>query len=297
MSESWHSYPKVWNIGHAATKELFDGPVIVQEKIDGSQFSFGRFGGELRCKSKSSQLVVEAPEKMFSSAVNVASQLDLIDGWTYRGEYLQKPKHNTLAYDRTPIDHIILFDINIGHEEYLTVAGVQREAIRLGLESVPLLHEGIITAVSELLALLERTSILGGQKVEGVVVKNYAKFGPDGKALMGKYVREEFKELNRHDFRERNPLQNDILTRLVNTYKTSARWDKAIIHLREQGKLENSPRDIPLVMKEITRDLLEECKPEIEKELFAWAWKDLSRRLTAGAAEHYKKRLLENVLD
>lgn len=41
--ESWTSYPKIWNVGHAAVATMFDHPVLVEEKVDGSQFSFGRF--------------------------------------------------------------------------------------------------------------------------------------------------------------------------------------------------------------------------------------------------------------
>ena len=44
---SWHSYGKIFNLGHKETEALFDGPVVVEEKIDGSQFSFGSINGEL----------------------------------------------------------------------------------------------------------------------------------------------------------------------------------------------------------------------------------------------------------
>ena len=37
------SYPKIYSLGHAAILDLLDGRVIVEEKVDGSQFSFGLF--------------------------------------------------------------------------------------------------------------------------------------------------------------------------------------------------------------------------------------------------------------
>lgn len=43
LSTSWHSYPKSLNVGHKLAEKLFDGPVVIQEKVDGSQFSFGVF--------------------------------------------------------------------------------------------------------------------------------------------------------------------------------------------------------------------------------------------------------------
>ena len=35
------SYPKVYNLGHRAIVGLTEESVVVQEKVDGSQFSFG----------------------------------------------------------------------------------------------------------------------------------------------------------------------------------------------------------------------------------------------------------------
>lgn len=37
------SYPKIYNMGHAAIAELLLGEVTVEEKVDGSQISFGIF--------------------------------------------------------------------------------------------------------------------------------------------------------------------------------------------------------------------------------------------------------------
>jgi hypothetical protein len=178
---SWHSYPSVFTMGHKAIEELLLDPIIVEEKIDGSQFSFGRFNGELRVKSKGKEMIADAPEKLFKEAVATAASLELRDGWTYRGECLQKPKHNSLAYDRVPHGNVILFDINSDEERYLSYEEKQAEATRLGLEIVPLLFTGKIESANDVLSFLERTSILGGQKIEGVVIKNYSRFGRDKK--------------------------------------------------------------------------------------------------------------------
>jgi hypothetical protein len=34
---SWHSYPSIFTLGHSAISDLLDGPVCVEEKVDGSQ--------------------------------------------------------------------------------------------------------------------------------------------------------------------------------------------------------------------------------------------------------------------
>ncbi|KKK80799.1 hypothetical protein LCGC14_2819850, partial [marine sediment metagenome] len=70
------SYGKVYNIGHAAVVELFDDEVTVEEKIDGSQFSFGVDAvGELACRSKGAVIDVDAPPKLFAGAVETARSL------------------------------------------------------------------------------------------------------------------------------------------------------------------------------------------------------------------------------
>ncbi len=120
MNTSWHSYPKVWAIGHGYLTELFFDDVTVEEKVDGSQFSFGLFGGEIKMKSKNNEFVGSDTEKMFNlakAAVEARTSL-LREGWTYRAEYLSKPKHNVLAYSRVPESNLIIFDINTGEEQY-----------------------------------------------------------------------------------------------------------------------------------------------------------------------------------
>lgn len=63
------SYPKVYNFGHRAIVDLMDGPVVVQEKVDGSQFSAGVIDGKLHCRSHHNALNLDEPPKMFREAV------------------------------------------------------------------------------------------------------------------------------------------------------------------------------------------------------------------------------------
>src|SRR3954465_2218887 len=106
------SYTKILTFGHAYVRDILEGEVVIQEKVDGSQISFGLdLTGELHIRSKGAGLITDAPEKMFQAGVAaikaIADQLPL--GWVFRGEYLAKPKHNTLAYDRVPKNHIVLW--------------------------------------------------------------------------------------------------------------------------------------------------------------------------------------------
>lgn len=290
---SYHSYPKVLNLGHKHLAGIFSDPVIVEEKIDGSQFSFCRDINALHMRSKGQEIVEGNEPNMFLKAIEWvrANVAQLQPGWTYRCEYLEKPKHNTLAYDRTPVNHLIGFDINIGEEDYLESAAKAAEFARIGLECVPCLFSGIIHRAAELVYLLERTSCLGGPKIEGVVVKNYKRLTPDGKVMIGKHVSEGFKEVN--GATHVKPTRADILTALAAQYATEARWCKAVQHLRDSGTLLGSPQDIGPLMREIHADVIAECSDEIKTALFKWAWKGIACGLTRGFPEWYKKRYVE----
>lgn len=296
---SWHSYPSIYNLGHRYIADLLTVPVNVEEKIDGSQFSWGTTeDGEIMIRSKGAVMITDAPEKMFTAAVATVKELAPIlhPGWTYRAEYLAKPKHNALAYDRIPKRNVILFDVSTGEESYLSYSDKQMEAERIGLECVPLLHTGSIANVEEFRAFLDRESVLGGQKIEGVVVKpsSYNLFGKDKKCLMGKFVSEAFKEVHTKEWKNTNPSQNDILDLLGASYRTPARWNKAVLHLTEIGALEGSPKDIGSLMKEVPADIEKECADEIKEKLYAWAWPHIRRKVVSGLPEWYKGELLNS---
>ena len=288
------SYGKIYSMGHREARELFTHPVTVEEKVDGSQFSFGVYGGELKCRSKGCEIVIDAPDKLFANAVATIRELAplLRDGWTYRGEYLSKPKHNTLAYDRIPKSHIVIFDIDRGENDYMGEDERAAEAERIGLEVVPVFFVGTLKSPEEVLSLLEKASFLGGQRIEGMVFKSRVLFGADKKPLMAKHVSDRFKEMHQANWKPDRSSGKDVIQLLIGAYRTPARFEKAVQHLRDEGKLEVSPRDIGPLIKELQKDFKEECLPEVAEKLLQWALPDLVRGLTAGFPEWYKERLL-----
>jgi hypothetical protein len=293
-----HGYPHIYSFGHRCVAGLLVGPVYVQEKVDGSQFSFGLDeDGTVITKSKGAIVYMETADKLFKDAVTYVNSLkdQLTPGYTYRGEVLCRPKHNTLAYDRVPRHNVVIFDVNNGEECYLHYEEVVKEAERLDLEVVPLLFTGMVESAEQLKAFLETVSFLGGQKIEGVVVKpvGYGLFGIDKKVLFGKYVSEVFKEVHGGNWKSSNPTHNEIVEKVALSYKTPARWNKSIQHLKEAGQLEDSPTDIGKLLKEINVDVLKECEAEIKEELFKQAWPKIARIITGGFPEYYKKMLLE----
>lgn len=310
---SWHAYPSIYNLGHRAVADLFKHDVYVEEKVDGSQFSFGLFeepyrddgdwsatkSYELRVRSKGAVMNINAPERMFERAVETVKELapKLHVGWTYRCEYLAKPKHNTLAYDRVPGGYLIGFDISTGDQMWLNPIEKRVEFNRLGLETVPILASSISgepLTLDELRTVLDNTtSVLGGQLIEGVVVKPFGSlYGPDKKTLMGKFVSERFKESHKVEWKASNPSRADVVERIIQAHARPARYNKAIQHLREVGALEDSPRDIGKLLQELERDVLQEEGEVIAKTLMARFWPDIARGIRRGFPEYYKQELL-----
>jgi hypothetical protein len=283
-------YPKVYNLGHRGVQDLFKDPVSVEEKVDGSQFSFGIIDGELSCKSHHQQINMDEPPKMFKKAIETVRNLEprLYLGWIYRCEYLEKPKHNVLCYDRVPDQNLVIFDIEKGESDFLTVEQRNIEASRLGLEAVEVFFEGILEDYSTVVEFLGKLSMLGGQQIEGLVFKNHNRFGIDGKILVGKHVSESFKERHGQSFKTqgKNPQQE-----IGESLNTEARWEKAIQHLREQELLTDSPKDIGPLLKEIQLDIQEECADEIKELLFKAYWIVISKIATNGFPQWYKDRL------
>lgn len=287
-----HSYPTVFALGHKAIEQLLSGPVIVEEKVDGSQFSMSREKGELSCRSKGQHLIVDNPEKLFAKAVATAASLDLHDGWVYRCEYLSKPCHNTLAYSRAPERNLVIYDVEIGEQSYLAPAEKYLESARLGIECVPLIFEGILGGgMGAIQAWLERESMLGGCKIEGVVVKNYALFTPEKKVAVAKFVAPDFAEKNKVAWKASNPTTADVIDRLIEALRTPARWQKAVQHLRDAGELTESPKDIGALVKEAQADITKEERDWIAEELMNFALAKILRGSVRGLPEWYKEQL------
>lgn len=288
------AFPKIHALGTRYVESIFDRPVEITEKVDGSQFVFGKFQGEIKFRSKGRSIYQDSVDNMFKTAVDVVLSMDLPDDAAFYCEYLQKPKHNMLAYDRTPEGHLILFGMSdFARETMVADHNVLSEwAARLGVECVPLLFSGETTAEA-VLDLLTTDSVLGGQKIEGVVVKNYKdctiaeRIYP---VMAAKFVSEAFKEIHKTKWGPENTSVGKWET-FKEGHRTEARWMKAVQHLRDDGRLEGEPRDIGNLIKEVHRDIGEEEKENIKEFLYRQFGAELIRRSTAGLPEWYKEQI------
>lgn len=295
------SFPKVWAIGQPHIKDIFDGDIVLEEKVDGSQFGGGVFNGELFCRSKGVKGIQDNPPDMFRPTVDhIKSVQDkLIPGTMYWGEAIKDKKHNTLTYSRVPRGYLVLFAAQYPDGSFAGREDLEQMAYDLKCEVVPCFYRGKWECEpTEIFQYLEKESFLGGPKVEGVVVKNYNKDymlgGQYFPFMAGKYVSEKFKEKHSVNWKRENTGKGRFEV-LCENYRNERRWEKAVQHLAEEGRLEHSPRDIGELIKEIKRDIIEEEKEEIKEELWKIFSDQLIRNSVKGAAEWYKERLVDNV--
>lgn len=296
LSNRVSGYGKVWNYDDRPVREMFASAqrIEIEEKVDGSQFSFGMLGGQLRMRSKG-QEVFAGNNCMFDLASETASglfEMDMLkEGVVYRGEYIKKPKHNTLCYGGVPEGHIVLYEVeqdgeSLWHEQ------VMAEGDRLGLPVSPLIYSGPLLPRDDIESLLDRDSFLGGCKIEGVVIKaRNMRHLQDGKMLKAKVVAGWFKERHGKAWKFKNPGAGDIVEQIGASLETDARFAKTVQHLDERGELEWGVRDIGNLMKELGTDLYAEHSDTIKDELFKHFWPKIQRRANRGFVEWYKGQL------
>jgi len=291
------AFTKIFAIGTDYIRDIFNEEVEITEKIDGSQFDFGKIDGKLYMRSKGAMLFLENPEKMFSEGISYVESIQdrLPEGKVFYCEYMKKPKHNTLKYIRIPNNHLMLFSV-MDIQKQSFEASVGWDGV-LGIEHVPVIHCGKIESASELTDLLKKESVLGGVSIEGVVVKNYLRqflLGGQPMPLMaGKFVSESFKEVHRERWGAEEKGKSRMET-FFESFRTPARWEKAVQHLQEKGELDNEPKDIGKLFKEVQTDLEAEEKEAIKEFLWREFSGEIKRKASAGMAEWYKNKLMES---
>ena len=300
------SYTKVLTIGARGTEHLLRGEVVVQEKVDGSQFAFGIDAeGNTGCRSHHQQLDMNGGAGMFEEAVKhvraVKYELGLL--WRAGGEapmtlyceYLQKPKHNSLAYERTPSHHLVLFDA-LDNGNWVSADMLRGFAEELGIDAIPELYRGPVASMDELNPLLATRSYLGGQTVEGIVIKNYAELlalGGNTYPVFCKWVNQAFKERNAKNWAVES--NKGKLEAYLESFCAEGRWAKAVQHLREQDRLLDAPQDIGPLIKEIQRDVEEEEAENIKRDLYRMYIGEIKRHATRRFPEWYKEQLAARI--
>lgn len=253
MSASLPAHPKILQLGKV--HDLLDGTIIVEEKIDGSQFAFGRAAddGRLVFRSKGRELFPENVDKLFANTVAAVQAREddimrrMLPGEFLYGEALHAPKHNTLAYERVPQGHLVLFGGSDATGAWMHRGELEELAGELRFDVTPVLSHltdidpvDTTAIVEHLRGLVDGPSFLGGKR-EGIVIKNYGKqihYNGIMSPIFCKLVSDGFKEKHNENWKP----GRDLLADLLNGYRSEARWQKAVQYLRER-KLAQHYRD------------------------------------------------------
>lgn len=300
MSGHVPSYPKVIALGSYGTERCLMGAVIVEEKADGSQLGWGLDEeGQLCVRSHGQQLILDNAG-MFQPAVDYLRSINwcftpLANLWFY-GEYFAKPKQNTLAYSRIPRHGIMLFDCF--WQGMFRRDKMHEYAEAMDLETAPILAAGELPNFdSYAQELLKQESFLGGQVIEGVVIKNYHEtisIGGKVQPLFCKLVRPQFAERNIGEHKAEG--RKATVDSIIESCRSEARWLKAIQRRREDGKLLGAAQDIGPLIRSVQEDLAAEEKETIKAQLWAAVKDDVMRKSVAGFAEWYKEQLRTEAL-
>lgn len=298
------TYQKILGDHKPETKPVLDGLIVVEEKVDGSQFRIEIDDqGKISCASHHQELnLLDSPfKKATDTAQNIfktfrAKPGDVVSVFC---EYLEKPKHNAIPYARVPKDNLVIWDV-FENGRWLYRGDKEFFARSFGMEVVPLLWAGVAQDFTKELQaeLLSRESFLkhqgGYDRIEGIVVKNYDKFwDPEkyswltGHYLALKIVNDSFKEKNR----VANPTRGNGLEELKESCRTEARWRKAVQHLTEKGLLVNDMKDLSSICPRVIQDLEEEEKETIKEELWKLYKKDILGFSVKGLPEWYLEHL------
>jgi hypothetical protein len=302
------SFPKIFTLGTQVIKDIFSEPVEVTEKVDGSMWCFGiSKSGELVYRSKNQILTGLVVPGMFEIAYQqvlrmepILRSLPDINGTYFYCEYLNKPKHNCLAYERVPKNNLYLFGVCNPDGTFENKPSIlEFFANLLEIEPPKVIFEGTVTSQEQLDEFLKLDSILGKQKIEGIVIKRYTPFmwmGMQMPIMMGKWVSQEFKETHKKTWKYDNT-PSGVVARLVEELSSEARWNKAIQHLKEAGVLINDPKDIGALLEEIKRDLIEEEAEYIKEKLYVAFIDDIVRKARQGFPEWYKAQLRASIFE
>ena len=248
-------YDSIPRYGKQGTRDILGTEVVVMEKLDGANASFGIIDGELKMFSRNQELNEHNTLRGFYDWVKLnVDTSKLIINTIYFGEWLVP---HSVQYKKEAQHKFYLFDIyHSDVNEYLSSKIVQSQAKFIGLETPRVLFEGELQDVSELqqyVGLSELTEI--PNTGEGIVVKDY-----EGQQFV-KIVSDKFKETK--SIKQPSLDRTDIGT-LIDSVLTPQRVEKLIHKKIDLGLLpaELDITDTGNVLKALSSDVVNDIFEE-----------------------------------
>lgn len=224
-------YNKVIRYGKQGTQSAIEGNIVITEKLDGANASFGNVNGELKCFSRNRELDEKNNLRGFYQWVHENIDVNSIkEGYLYFGEWLVK---HTINYPDDAYGKFYLFDICSGDsEEYRGIEVIKVAQRFLGCELAPILYDGEFKSLEHIQSFVGKSKI--GDVGEGVVVKNYSHRNLFGEQVFVKFVSDEFAEIKQTKKHKVVSPSNE-LDNFIDTYLTNARVEKMINKLVDDG--------------------------------------------------------------
>lgn len=294
----WKKYIKIRALGTDETEGIFEGTCVVQEKVDGANFSFYVENNKLLVASRNMVMVDKKNSGNWKAILPVTEAYNqhkdkFNPNYLYVGESTQR---HTISY--TDIPNFIGYDIwNDETESFLDwkEAKIEFESIGLSFIHVHFEREGSEITIEELEECIKHSLYKEGD-AEGIVIKNYSKLNKYDNPLFAKIVTDSFKEQNRAVFKGTNqPTKEGNSTIIIaSTYSTEARIEKIIHKLVDEGnKLDMSM--IPVLFNAVAEDIFEENAVEIYHTFDKIDFKHLRGIVAKKCVPVLKRVLLEKV--
>lgn len=274
MSE-YKKYPKIHRLGKEETDGILDGPVVVQEKVDGANCSIFWLNDEVRCGTRTRMLPLEESFNGFQEFVREKPQIEgflkLNPHLVLYGKWLVK---HTITYPDEAYKKVYLFDIyNTLDDTWANQAEVARVAEILGLEYPTIFAEGELT--EELIKEFVGKSHIAPAG-EGVVIKHEGFLNKFGDHVYAKLVHEKFKESNAIVFGGNNKHSETYWEMyVVNKYCTVGRVQKIMQKLQAESERRLDKEQTSQVAGSCYHDLITEEAWEIVKKVPALDFKKL----------------------
>lgn len=303
MRNPAESYGSIININKAGPVLVSPAELVIQEKVDGSQFRFQEVMNEtdtnsvLLCWSRGNRLSLDSPPAMFALAVGTVVKLHqekkLLPGAVYIAEAVTSRRHNVINYERIPTGGLVLLDVYAAPDGWMGAEFVKFHGEQLGLEVAPYkgsIAPGQVVDIATLIAQsAAEVSLLGGP-VEGLVVKSFAnQVNRFGESWKWKVINPSFSETKSQP----KAPQADWVAVLGSSLANPIKWQKALMRLTEQGLTNGTSRDIGVLVKLVQADVDKEDREELLLEAWSRLRKTVLANSVKGLAEWYQGQLLQ----
>lgn len=261
-------YHSIDRLGHKNTiGVLKEGDnIVIQEKLDGANASFRRDKDSVVAFSRNNQLDEENNLGGFYQWVqdNINAE-DLVPEAIYFGEWLNPHKVKYPEYAKT----FWLYDIyDVEFERYIQFSNVQSQAVKLGINLIPVFYEGEYQSFEHLQTFVGKT-VLGGKlgdidTGEGIIVKNVDFIGRFGEQKFVKLVTDAFREVQKQKAPKDPKIEQTVEQRFVDATVTTARVEKFLHKFVDEGILEEpfGIEDMGTILRHMNQRIQEDILAE-----------------------------------